>query len=71
MERPENDLQRALRTYLIGAVIVWVGLIAATALLLRGTDEFPTMLTILGGGAVWFVVIVPTMFRALIGQLEE
>ena len=64
MEKPGTDLERALRTYLIGAVIVSVGLIAATAILLRGSDEFPIMLTILGGGAVWFVVIVPTMLRS-------
>lgn len=64
MQEPGTSLERAVRTYLIGAVIVWVGLIVATAILLRGSDQFPIMLTILGGGAVWFVVIVPTMFRS-------
>jgi|GEM_PF-952276 len=64
MQKPGTNLERALRTYLIGAVIVWVGLIAAATILLRGSDEFPIMLTILGGGAAWFVVIVPAIFRS-------
>ena len=46
-------------TYLAGAVIVWTGILTASALLLAGTPYFVPLLLILGGGAVWFVVIVP------------
>jgi hypothetical protein len=48
-----------LSTYAIGAVIVWVAIIAATAVVLAGTPYFAQVLPIVGGGAVWFVVIVP------------
>lgn len=54
-----TDLARLQRSYLIGAVIVWVAIIVASAVSLRGTPYFTQMLTILGGGAVWFVVLVP------------
>jgi hypothetical protein len=47
------------RNYLIGAVIVWVAIIAASRFILAGTPYFGQMLPILGGGAAWFVVIVP------------
>ena len=47
------------RSYLISAVIVWVSIIVASALILRGTSYFSQMLPVIGGGAVWFVVIVP------------
>lgn len=52
------------RNYLMGAVIVWVAIIAASSFILAGTPYFGQMLSILGGGAVWFVVIVPgTLLR--------
>lgn len=57
------DQARALRTYLVGAVIVWVGILFASAIVLQGTDQFAQMLPILVGGVAWFVVIVPTLFR--------
>ena len=47
------------QSYLISAVIVWVSIIIASALILRGTSYFSQMLPVIGGGAVWFVVIVP------------
>jgi hypothetical protein len=47
------------RNYLIGAVIVWVAIIAASSFILAGTPYLGQMLPILGGGAAWFVVIVP------------
>jgi hypothetical protein len=47
------------RVYLVGAVIVWVGLIIAVAALLAGTPYLAQVLPILGGGAFWFIVIVP------------
>jgi hypothetical protein len=52
---------RTRRNYEGGAVIVWVALIVAAALILRGTPYFAQLLPILGGGAVWFVVIEPTV----------
>ena len=54
-----DTVQRTRRIYLIGAVIVWVGIIIATAVVLSGTNYAMPMLAILGGGAFWFVVIVP------------
>lgn len=60
---------RALRIYLTGAVIVWLGIIAATAVMLSG-EAFSTMLPILAGGAVWFVLIVPGWLRTLIRNEE-
>lgn len=57
------DHERLLRTYLIGAVIVWVGILFASAIILKGTDQFAQMLPILGGGAVWFVLLVPQLLR--------
>jgi hypothetical protein len=58
------DLQRQRRVYLVGATIVWVGIVVATAVVLAGTPHFAQLLPILGGGVVWFVVIVPgALFR--------
>ncbi|NPV08701.1 MAG: hypothetical protein HPY83_12180 [Anaerolineae bacterium] len=54
-----NDTSRQRMAYLIGAVIVWVAIIIATAAVLAESPQLSTMLAILGGGAVWFVVIVP------------
>ena len=48
-----------LRTYALGAAIVWAGIAVATALMLQGTPYFTQVLPILAGGAVWFLVIVP------------
>lgn len=60
---------RALRIYLTGAVIVWIGIIVAAAVMLSG-ETFSTMLPILSGGAVWFVLIVPGWLRTLIRNEE-
>jgi hypothetical protein len=54
-----KDIARLQRNYLISTVIVWVAIIAASAVILGGTPYFARMLPILGGGAAWFVVIVP------------
>lgn len=61
---------RALRNYIIGTVIVWVGIIAAMALMLEGTGEFGNMLIILTGGVVWFLIIVPGWLRTLVQDKE-
>jgi hypothetical protein len=47
------------RSYLIGAVIVWIAIIAASTVILGGTPYFGQMLPILAGGVVWFVIIIP------------
>jgi hypothetical protein len=52
-------MTRTTSTYLAGAVIVWVAILLAAALILRGTPQFGQLLPILGAGAIWFVVIVP------------
>ncbi len=56
------ELKKFRRAYLIGAVIVWVGIILASSVILAGTPYLAPMLIILGGGSVWFVVIVPGAF---------
>ena len=48
-----------LGTYILAAAIVWAGILVATALVLQGTSYVPQVLPILGGGAIWFLVIVP------------
>jgi hypothetical protein len=53
------NVERAKIVYLIGAVIVWVAIISASAVVLRGTPTLAQMLPILGGGAFWFVIVVP------------
>lgn len=47
------------RAYLIGSVIVWVGIMIATAVILSGTPYFAQMLPILDSGVFWFIVFVP------------
>lgn len=51
------------RNYLIGAVIVWIGVLTATILTLEGTDQLATMLIIEGGAAFWFIALAPQCFR--------
>jgi len=51
----------ALRNYLFGAFIVWVGITVAIAMI--DSDQFGAMIPILGGGAFWFIVIAPNLFR--------
>jgi hypothetical protein len=52
-----------LTTYLLGAASVWTGIFIATAVLLSCTPYFGQLLPILGGGAVWFIVLVPSATR--------
>jgi hypothetical protein len=52
-----------LRTYTIGAAIVWAALLLAAALVLQGTPHFGQLLPVLAGGAVWFVVLVPGSWK--------
>jgi hypothetical protein len=55
--------EKALTSYLAGAVIVWIGILVATAVVVDDADQFMQLLPILGGGAFWFIVIVPTLFQ--------
>jgi hypothetical protein len=57
-----SDVKKFRTAYLIGALIVWVGIILGTAVMLSGTEYLIQILIILGGGAFWFVVIVPGAF---------
>ncbi len=53
-----------LRSYTLAAAIVWAAILIASALILGGTPYFGQMLPILGGGAAFFVVILPAgIFR--------
>ncbi|HET9016738.1 MAG TPA: hypothetical protein VFN57_14155 [Thermomicrobiaceae bacterium] len=57
-----ND-EHAIRAYLIGAVLVWLAMIAGTTALLGGTASLSPMLLILSAGALWFVLLVPTLLH--------
>ena len=52
------------RSYYLAAAIVWVAIIVASALVLKDSPYFSQMLPILGGGAAFFVVILPEAIRA-------
>ncbi len=53
------EMKKFRRAYLFSAVIVWVAIILASSVILAGTPYLAQMLIILGGGVVWFVVLVP------------
>lgn len=53
------DMVRLRRSYVIAAAIVWVAILIAAAVVLRDSPYLGSMLPILGGGAVFFVVLVP------------
>ena len=58
------DRQVSLKSYLISSSFVWVAILIASAVILQGTPAFGRLLPVLGGGAVWFVVIFPgALFR--------
>jgi hypothetical protein len=50
------------RAYLIGTVIIWVGIWVASAVILEGTPYFIQILPILFGGMFWFVLVIPGAF---------
>jgi hypothetical protein len=50
------------RAYLIGTVIIWVGIWLASAVILKGTPYFAQMIPILVIGGFWFVVLIPGAF---------
>jgi len=50
------------RAYLIGSVIVWVGILIGTAVILSGTQYFAQILPILFVGVIWFIVLLPSAY---------
>lgn len=50
------------RTYLIGTVIILMGMWVASVVILKGTPYFAQMLPILLSGIFWFLVVVPGAF---------
>jgi uncharacterized membrane protein YkgB len=50
------------RAYLIGSLIVWVGILIGIAVILSGTPYFAQILPILMAGPLWFVILVPGAF---------
>ena len=63
IERVKLVLVTTRTEYLASAVILWVAIWIATALVLDG-GAFDDMVPILGGGTVFFVVILPAaLFR--------
>ncbi len=59
----ELEVARIRARYRIAAVLVWVAILIASAFILAGTPYLPPMIPVLGGGAVWFVIIAPAGFR--------
>jgi hypothetical protein len=53
-------LSNGRNKYLVAATIVWVAIWLATGSV--GDDEFNDLIPILGGGTVFFIVIVPAVF---------
>jgi len=52
--------------YVISAVVVWVIILFSAGVLMAGNDNLNLLLAILSVGALWFVVVVPSMvFRSL------
>lgn len=54
--------RRFWRTYLIGAASVWTAIFLSTAFVLAGSPAYGSILPILSGGAVWFLVIIPAVW---------
>ena len=65
-ERQMSRICITRAVYILSSAIVWAAIIGASGVLLRGSPHFVQMLAILGGGAVWFVILVPTV--AFIGR---
>ena len=50
--------------YVISSAIVWAAIIGTSGVLLRGSPYFTQMLVILGGRAVWSVILVPAVLES-------
>ena len=53
-------VSKSRNRYLVAATIVWVAIWVATGSV--ADDEFNDMIPILGGGTVFFIVLVPAVF---------
>jgi hypothetical protein len=53
-------VSKSRNRYLVAATIVWVAIWLATGSV--ADDEFGDMVPILGGGTVFFIVLVPAVF---------
>ena len=50
--------------YMLGSAIVWAGIFAGSAVVLKGTPYFMRLFPIFTGGMVWSVVLTPlSLFR--------
>jgi hypothetical protein len=64
-------LNRVIRLYVVGTVIVWISIFAGSAVILSGSNHFGQMLPILLGGVLWSFVVVPGMLYGLLrGQSD-
>lgn len=60
-ERMETGLRRRMLNYYeVTSVLVWGALILAVAIVLQDTPYLGQLVIILGGGAAFFVVILPS-----------
>jgi hypothetical protein len=57
-----TSASKAMTSYLIGSCIVWAGIFLAVAVMLP--EHFAQLLPILAGPMVWFLILVPPLFRA-------
>ena len=66
------DAKQFAFKYIVGAVVMWMGLLAVTYMELRGTQYLTPMLQIMGFGACWAIVIVPvTVFRNRFSKMSS
>jgi hypothetical protein len=72
LRRREMQAKSGFRSaYTLGAAIVWAGIFLAIAFILSDANTFMQILPVLGGGAVWFVVIVPGALARQRGLSDE
>ena len=61
-DRRRKAVKKSRNRYLIGATVGWVAIWLATGLV--ADNDFGDMIPILGGGTVYFIVLVPAaLFR--------
>jgi len=59
---PPLEVNKRRNQYVIAAAVVWAAIWVATASV--AGDEFDDMIPILGGGTVFFIILVPAaLFR--------
>lgn len=56
---------RVMRIYMIASLLIWVGIMAATTLMLSGTGYLVDLIIILAAGAFFYLVLLPGWFRTL------